>query len=85
MTDSQRDILMDMRWNTLRKAGEENIENNVYCFSELTGYEVLDPYGKDLDCYRYVYELLAGGMSALIEKLLPVQEKKRTTRKSSKK
>lgn len=71
MTDHQRDMLMEMRWKVLRAAGEEEIENNVYSFSEITGYEVLDPYGRDMDCYRYVYELLAGGMSALTDKILP--------------
>ncbi|MBQ8684691.1 MAG: hypothetical protein IJ514_00790 [Clostridia bacterium] len=77
MTDKQRDILMDMRWQVLREAGEEEIENNVYSFSELAGYEILDPYGRDIDCYHYVFELLSGGMTALIEKLLPpaVQKK----------
>lgn len=71
MTDVQRDILMEMRWQVLRAAGEEEIENNVYAFSELCGYEIIDPYGKDRDCYQYVFELIDGGMSALIEKLLP--------------
>ena len=71
MTDHQRDMLMEMRWKVLREAGEEEIENNVYSFSEIAGYEVLDPYGRDMDCYRYVYELLAGGMSALTDKILP--------------
>lgn len=71
MTDVQRDLVMEMRWKALREQGEEEIENNVYSFSELTGYEVLDPYGKDIDCYHYVFELIAGGMSALTDKLLP--------------
>ncbi len=77
MTDKQRELLMDMRWQALRGVGEEEIENNVYSFSELAGYEILDPYGKDIDCYHYVFELLNGGMSALIEKILPpaVQKK----------
>lgn len=72
MTEKQRDFLMDMRWNALKKAGktaEGEIENNVYSFAELTGYEILDPYGKDIECYRYVYGLLAAGMPCLIEKL----------------
>lgn len=73
MTDRQRDILMDKRWQLLRKAGMENIENNVYAFSDFAGYEVLDPYGKDLNCYHYVYELIDGGMSALIDKILPLE------------
>lgn len=69
MTESQKERLMDARWNAMRKAGAEEIDNNVYSFYELAGYEVLDPYGKDVDCYRYVFGLLEGGMSALIEKL----------------
>lgn len=69
MTEKQRDYLMDMRWSVLRKSGAEDIENNIYSFAELAGSEVLDPYGKDIDCYRYVYALLATGMPKLIEKL----------------
>ena len=69
MTEAQRDFLTDMRWNAFKKAGEEAQENNVHSFHEITGYEVLDPYGKDLDCYRYVYGLLSAGMDRLIEKL----------------
>ncbi len=69
MTGAQRDYLLDFRWNALRKAGEEGFENNVYSFAELTGYEILDPYGKDVDCYRYVYGLLSAGIALLIEKL----------------
>ena len=90
MTDMQRDMLMEMRCKALREDGEEDIENNVFSFSELAGYEVLDPYGKDIDCYRYVYELIAGGMSAIIEKILPVSvqkkmiEKPKTNKKKSK-
>lgn len=71
MTDVQRDFVMDMRWNALRAVGEENIENNVYSFKDITGYEIVDPYGKDIECYRYIYELIAGGMSLLIDKILP--------------
>ncbi len=69
MTESHRDYLMDMRWSVLRKAGVEEIENNVYSFAELTGTDVLDPYGKDMDCYRYVYALLATGMPKVIDGL----------------
>ena len=75
MTERQREFLMDMRWNALKKKGKtqtedgEEIENNVYSFAEITGYEILDPYGKDIECYRYVYGLLSAGMSQLMEKL----------------
>ena len=69
MTERHAELLMDMRWNALRKSGAEDIENNVYSFGEITGYDIMDPYGRDLECYRYVYGLLEAGMSALIEKL----------------
>ena len=92
MTDAQRDLLMEMRWQALRKTDgieEEEIENNVYSFSELTGYEILDPYGRDMDCYEYVYELLEGGMRAVIEKILPQtirpKLKEKITKKKEKK
>lgn len=85
MTEKQRELLMDMRWNALRKKGAEEIENNVYSFSEISGYEIYDPYGKGYDCYEYVFGLLDAGMSALIEKfeLKKLSEKpKRTTKKA---
>ena len=69
MTESQKDFLTDMRWNAFKKAGEEAQENNVHSFYEITGYEVIDPYGKDIDCYRYVYGLLCAGIDRLIDKL----------------
>ncbi len=69
MTGKQREYLMDFRWNALKKACEEATDNNVYAFSELAGYDVMDPYGKDLECYRYVYGLLFAGVNALVEKL----------------
>lgn len=97
MTERQREYLMDMRWHAFQKSKkkpETEIENNVYSFAELTGEEVLDPYGKGMDCYRYVYSLLDGGMSALIEKLrlkenaAPLRENKKkqpaTRRKTQK-
>lgn len=69
MTERQKSFLMDLRWNALRKAGAEEIENNVYSFEELVGYGIPDPYGFSIGEYRRVYEMLEGGMSVLIEKL----------------
>lgn len=71
MTDSQRDILMDMRWNLLRRTGLSEIENNVYSFSDIAGYEIPDPFGRDKECYRLTYTKIAGGMAAVIAKLFP--------------
>ena len=70
MTDALRDLLMDMRWNILRKEGYAEIENNVYSFSDLAGYEIPDPFGKELDCYRLTYRKLSEGMPRVIERLL---------------
>lgn len=85
MTQQQKDILLDMRWQALKNAGavsEIEIENNIYDFSEFAGYSVMDPYGRDIDCYRYVFGLLSAGMPALIEKLrLPENAKKTKPRK----
>ena len=69
MTERHAEVLMDMRWEALRKSGERNIQNNVFSFQELAGYDVPDPYGMDIDAYRRVYQLLEGGMYAIIEKL----------------
>lgn len=69
MTDALRDILMDMRWSVLRKEGFSDIENNVWSFSDLAGYEIPDPFGRDEECYRQTYRKLAEGMPVLIEKL----------------
>ena len=92
MTERHCEYLMDRRWNIMRKAGEEDVENNVYSFGEFAGYDVPDPYGMDVEKYRYVYSLLEGGMYAIIEGLelrsvaLPPPEKKaKTTDGSSKK
>lgn len=91
MTERQKSFLMDLRWNALRKAGAEDIENNVYSFEELVGYDIPDPYGFSIDEYRRVYEMLEGGMSALIEKLrlkeyaLPPKSSTGKTRRKSKK
>ena len=86
MTEQQKDVLLDMRWQALKKVdaiGDEEIENNVYAFSEFAGYAVMDPYGRDIDCYRYVFGLMSAGMDALIEKLrLPENAKKTKPRKT---
>ncbi len=81
MTEKQKEFLMDFRWQVLRDSNVKKIENNVYSFSELVGYEIIDPYGKDIDCYRYVFELLAGGMSTLSEKLLTEKVKAKFAKK----
>lgn len=85
MTDAQRDILMDVRWNLLRRAGAAEIENNVYSFSDLAGYEIPDPFGRDIACYRQTYCKLTEGMSAIISALcVPKETAKEETKAAAK-
>ena len=83
MTDEQRDFLMDLRWDTLRKEGKggEEIENNVYSFSDLCGYQIPDPYGKDLDAYRETFRLISAAMPPLFSKFFPETEEKKEEQK----
>lgn len=69
MTERHRDFLMDMRWHAMRKSGAKDVDNNVFSFQELVGYDVPDPYGMDIDAYRRVYAMLEGGMYEIIKVL----------------
>lgn len=83
MTEQQKDVLLDMRWRALRKVdaiGEEEIPNNIYSFAELCGYDIPDPYGREIEAYRYVFSMLEGGMSAIIDKLQLLQPSKKRGR-----
>ena len=85
MTESHRDYMMDFRWNVLRNLGAKRIVNNVYCFKDFVGYDIPDPYGQDLEKYRYVFQLLEVGMVSVKEKILTKQviEKLKEKPKSS--
>ena len=91
MTERHKEYLMDARWHALRKAGESDIENNVFSFKELVGYDVPDPYGYGKEEYRYVFELLERGMYEIIDILqlknyaLPSNTSSSGTKKSSNK
>jgi protein-tyrosine-phosphatase len=70
MTEVHKEFMMDYRWNVLRALGAKRIDNNVYSFKEIVGYDVPDPYGQGLEKYRYVFQLLEVGMPAIKEKIL---------------
>lgn len=88
MKEEQKAWVKELRYNAFKKAGEDTseIENNVYSFAELTGYEIMDPYGKNLDCYRYVYQLINSEKKAVLDKLVPqeIRDKLRETVKKKK-
>lgn len=73
MTDEQRDVVSYMRYKLL--ADKEDAENNVYAFSDFTGYEIPDPYGQSVDSYRKVFTQLLQGMPKIVAGLLPEAEK----------
>lgn len=84
MTDAQRDFLMDFRWELLKGEGKE-LENNVLSFSDLCGYEIADPYGKDVEAYRRTFDLIDRAMPRLFEKLFPEKKRVRAEKKKTKK
>lgn len=88
MTEVHKEYMMDLRWNVLRASGAKRIDNNVYSFKEIVGYDIPDPYGKNLETYRYVFELMEVGMPAIKEKILTekvVEKLVRKPRKTTKK
>ena len=85
MTDEQRDILMELRWSVLRKAGIEEIENTVLSFSDVCGYEIPDPYGGGLDAYRLTFDRINQAMPPLFEKLFPAPKPEKRKRGSPRK
>lgn len=72
MTDEQRDVVAYMRWKLLKTS--ERAENNVYAFSDFTGYQIPDPYGQGEDAYVVTYEAITNGMDAIFAQLFPVEE-----------
>ena len=44
-------------------------KEGVYAFSELAGYDVPDPFGREIEDYRKTFSLLEKGMAAVLEKL----------------
>lgn len=76
MTDSQRDLLMELRWKLLREAGFAEIENNVYSFSELGGLRNSRSFRQGIDCYRLTYRKLAEECPLSFESFSPKRKKK---------
>lgn len=67
MTDTQRDVVSDVRWNALTEKQRERATQNVYSFSDVCGYEIPDPYGKGETAYQKTYEKLSEAMSTVAD------------------
>ncbi len=58
MTEKQRLALVERQ---TRLFGGKNCEK-IHSFYTLVGYEIPDPFGRDLDCYRIVFEKISAGL-----------------------
>ncbi len=74
MTEEQRDYLMELRWQALKQNGEADIENNVYAFSDICGYDIPDPYGGDVEAYQTTFSRINEAMPPLFEKFFPQKQ-----------
>ena len=63
-----------------------SLGENIHSFYSLVGYEIPDPFGMDLNCYRATFERIARAMPELLEKLgvkaKPVEQAQPTKRES---
>lgn len=71
MTERQREELVERRafafFQSVGKSG--SFGENIHSFYSLAGYEIPDPFGRDLDCYRMTFERIFKAMPVVLEKL----------------
>ena len=71
MTERQREALVERRaldfFQSVGKRG--SLGENIHSFYSLAGYEIPDPFGKDLNCYRATFEAIVKAMPVILEKL----------------
>lgn len=65
MTETQRE---KVAYAVMKVCGVGE-EEKVKSFYSFAGNEVPDPYGKDIDCYRYVFEIISMSMNKIFEKI----------------
>ena len=88
MTERQRETLVERRalafFQSVGKNG--SLGENIHSVYSLAGYEIPDPFGRDLDCYRITFEKIVKAMPVILEKLgvktqtclTPTQDKEKT-------
>ena len=71
MTERQREALVERRaldfFQSVGKRG--SLGENIHSFYSLAGYEIPDPFGKDLNYYRATFEAIVKAMPVILEKL----------------
>ena len=68
MTRAQSELLKPARKRFLEEAGKPSAKNNVFCFADLTGEDIPDPYGKDEKTYAETLEKIIAAFPAIEEK-----------------
>ena len=71
MTERQRETLVERRalafFQSVGKNG--SLGENIHSVYSLAGYEIPDPFGRELDCYRITFEKIVKAMPVILEKL----------------
>ena len=68
MTRQQRDLLKEARQRFAAEEGKARIRNNAFCFFDLTGKDVPDPYGKSEEEYLKTFDAIVEAFPAIEEK-----------------
>lgn len=81
MTEKQRLEIEEKRTLDFFMSGgsRSGVEENIHSFYSLVGYDIPDPYGLDISCYRIVFQKISQGMEKVLEKLGLVEVKKQET------
>lgn len=81
MTEKQRQVIEEkLAMLFFASAGKKSYSSDkIHSFYSLVGYDVPDPFGRDLNCYRFVFQKLSEGMQKICQKLniCPVGESKK--------
>lgn len=89
MTRQQRDLLKSARKRLLAESGKTRAKNTVFCFFDLTGADIPDPYGKGEEVYLSTLEAIMSAFPIIVEKWftkkLRVTKKAKQTTKTAEK
>jgi len=71
MTENQRKAIEEKRAFDFFSSGgsKGGMHENLHSFYSLVGCEIPDPFGRDLECYRIVFEKLCSVMPTVLKKL----------------
>ena len=78
MTEKQRLAIEEkLALAFFASAGKRSFaQDKIHSFYTLVGYDVPDPFGRELDCYRFVFQKIADGMERICQKLQLVSMQK---------